>query len=279
MVRTLLQLNVLLACAAASIAAAAPLLVGAEPSGLGAALAFSMTLAVYNFDRIADGSPAEGRSTPARTATVRRTRRWLVWLVPGLLLVSATAAAVDGIRTLLWSLAFPAFGVAYVLPVLPTKTRRPKDIPYLKCFYTAACWASFVGLGMSTARTSTVHSALPFAAIVFVRMFASTYLGDLRDRADDAAAGLKTVAGALGTRASYWLLDGIHLLSALLLLGFVAWGAMPSTALALLLPFALGFGIYRLYRRIPHRHEILFELYDLDFALCAPALLVAGALA
>ncbi len=278
MVRMLLQLNVLLAFAAASITASCPLLIGVTPGWTGPAIAFALTLAIYNFDRIADASPDEGRSTPLRAATVRRVRRILVWLIPALLLASVTTAALAGIKPLLWSLAFPLLGIAYILPILPTRTGRPKDVPYLKCFYTAGCWATFTGLGMSTSGLAVVPNALPIALFVFVRMFASTYLGDLRDVEDDAAAGLKTIAGTIGTRASHRLLDAIHVMSVLLLLTYVGWRLMPPAALVLLVPMATGFGIYRLYRRFPHRHEILFELYDIDFALFAPSLLIAGAL-
>ncbi|MEX1362317.1 MAG: UbiA family prenyltransferase [Nannocystaceae bacterium] len=276
--RRLLQLNVLVALGAASIAATGPLLAGGTPRWQGAAIAFGLVLAVYNFDRIADRSPAEGHSTPERAATVARTRAWMVWLIPALLLGSLALAAAHGLRPTLWSLAFPAFGVAYVLPLLPFRTRRPKDVPYLKCFYTAACWMLLVGIGLSLGSGGRPALVVPFVLFVFLRMFASTYLGDLRDMQDDAAAGLVTIAGTIGRDASYRLLDGVHLASAVVLVGFVAAGAMAPAAVVLLLPAAIGFGVYRLYRRFPHQHELLFELYDIENALYAPCLLLAGAL-
>jgi hypothetical protein len=41
---------------------------------------------------------------------------------------------------------------------------------------------------------------------------------------------------------------------------------------------AIAWALFRAYARHPERHELLFELYDLELVLYAPAWLLASAL-
>ncbi|MEL6547548.1 MAG: hypothetical protein AAFQ82_23195, partial [Myxococcota bacterium] len=65
--RQLLQLNGLLALGAASIVAATAQLCEEPSNGPGCITAFLLIAAVYNFDRIADRSSDDGRSSPERS--------------------------------------------------------------------------------------------------------------------------------------------------------------------------------------------------------------------
>lgn len=275
LLRKALQLNILVGLSSASIAVAAVVLVGSTPTWAGGFVAFVLTFAVYNFDRIADDTASEGQSTPERSATVQRTRPWMRLLIPALLLSALGLAGASGLRTLAWTLSFPALGFAYVLPLIPGKLRRPKDVPYFKGFYVAACWVLFVPIGLAFSGADLTPQVAAFAAFVFLRTFVSTYLGDLRDLREDADAGIATLAGALGTTGSYRLLDGLHIASALLLVASIVGGALPTTSAILLLPASFGFGLYRYYRKHPDRHELTFELYDLEVVAYAPCLMFA----
>ncbi len=275
LLRAALQLNLLVGLSAASIAVAASVLTGFAPSWTGGFVAFALTFAVYNFDRIADDTQSEGQSTPERSATVQRTRWWMRLVIPALLLAAVGLAGLHGLRTLVWTLTFPALGFAYVLPLLPGKLRRPKDLPYFKGFYVAACWVLFVPIGLAFAGADLSAPGASLAAFVFLRAFASTYLGDLRDLHEDTDAGIATLARALGETGSHRLLDALHITSALIVLASISVGVLPATSAILLAPAAFGFGLYRYYRRHPERHELIFELYDLEVVSYAPLLMFA----
>lgn len=275
-VRLLLMFNVLLALSASSVVASVPLLVHGRFSVAGPLAAFAVVFAVYNFDRLADASPGEGRSTEERAKAVRRARPALRVLIPLSLGVAALCALGRGNGAILWTAAFPAFGMAYVMLPLPFRhARRIKDIPYFKCFYTAACWALFVGVGMAYSGRTVDPTVAWFALFIGVRMFASTYLGDIRDLADDAEAGIKTIAGAVGVEGSHRLLRFVHRLSAAwVLLGLLS-GVLPTAAWVLLGLIPIGAGFRAAYERWPQQHAVLFELYDLEMALYAPCLWLA----
>lgn len=274
--RRLLQLNLLLAVGAGSLSTAAALLAGAEGDTLTVLVPTLLVFAIYNFDRIADDSPAEGRSTPQRHAFVMRVRTLLRISIPICLVAAVALAWSRGWAPLLWAVAFPGLGVAYTLPL--GRGRRLKDIPYFKAFYVPAVWLVLVGLGASLAGAAMSRAVVAFAGFFFLRMFASAYLGDIRDARDDADAGVMTPAQRLGVAGSHRLLHVVHGASAAFVVLMVAAGWMPIQALGLLLSVAIGFAVYRVYIRFPHQHELLFELYDLELLALAPSiLLLAGA--
>ncbi|HWB81027.1 MAG TPA: hypothetical protein VG755_38955, partial [Nannocystaceae bacterium] len=57
----------------------------------------------------------------------------------------------------------------------------------------------------------------------------------------------------------------------------VVVGVASPAMLGLLGPSALSYAIFRVYVRRPEQHELLFELYDLELLLCAPAWALAAA--
>jgi 4-hydroxybenzoate polyprenyltransferase len=277
--RGLLQLNLLLSAGAGSIVAATAWLVSSSPSPVALAAACCGVFGIYNFDRLADASPAEGRSTPERRATVVRTRSVVRVLALVALLVVVVAGATGGLRVFVAALAFPLLGLAYVLPILPfSRARRLKDVPLLKSFYVPACWCVFAVLSVTACRAAWTPAAFCFVAFLYLRTYVSGYLGDIRDAADDAEAGVRTLAQVLGGSRSHRLIARLHAASALLVLLAIAIGWMPWAAVGLLLPAAFGYAVYRAYVRRPQRHEILFEIYDIELLGYAPSLLLAALL-
>jgi 4-hydroxybenzoate polyprenyltransferase len=276
--RQLMQLNVLLALGGASLAATAAAAAGGAASVAGVLVPFAAVFAVYNFDRLADRSPAEGRSTPARRITMQRLRaplRVLIVLALGSVVVLGACA---GPIALAWSLAFPLLGTIYALPIIPLRRiRRLKDVPFVKTFYVAACWTVFVGASLCHARLEANPAIACFVAFVYVRLFVSASLGDLRDANDDADAGVRTVPQELGAAATLRLLTALQQASVLVILVAVALAWMPPAALGLLIPAAFAYAVFRAYARHPERQELLFELYDLELVLYAPAWWLASA--
>lgn len=271
-VRRLMQLNVVLALGGASIAATAAVAADGTPSAAGLLVPFASVFAVYNFDRLADSSPAEGRSTPERRATTQRVRTPLRVLVGIALVVVVTLGIVAGPGAFAWSIAFPLLGMLYVLPILPLGSiRRLKDVPYLKPFYVSACWIVFVGVSLSQARLAPTTALACFVAFAYLRLCISANLGDLRDTSDDAAAGVRTLPQVLGRSRTLRVLVVGQIASVGFLVVAVVLAWMPPAALGLLVSVALAYVLFRAYARRPERHELLFELYDLELVLYAPA--------
>jgi 4-hydroxybenzoate polyprenyltransferase len=273
-----MQLNVLLACGGASLAATAAFAGGAAPAASGVIVAFACVFAVYNFDRLADRSPAEGRSTPERRAAVQRWRALLRLSIVACAVLVVVLGAWVSAAAFAWTVAFPLLGLVYVLPLRKRGAiRRLKDVPYLKAFYAPACWIELVAVSLSHGRQGATPAVLAFAAFAYARLFISVNLGDLRDVDDDAAAGIRTLPQRLGRRGTLRFLEALQWTSAGGLLVLVGAGVVPVGMLGLLGPVALAYAIFRAYVRRPERHELLFELYDLELALYAPAWALASA--
>lgn len=275
--RRAMQLNLLLACGGASIAATAAFAAGATPSASGVVVAFASVFAVYNFDRLADRSPAEGRSTPERRAAMQRWHAVLrVSVLVAALLVVVLGAWVSA-AAFAWTVAFPLLGLVYVLPLRNRGAiRRLKDVPYLKAFYVTACWIELVAVSLSHGGQHVTPAVIGFAAFAYARCFISANLGDLRDVDDDAEAGIRTLPQLWGRRGTLRVLEAVHWISAAGLLVLVGLEVVPAAMLGLLVPVALGYAIFRACVRRPDQYELLLELVDFELALYAPAWALAS---
>ncbi|HWB79681.1 MAG TPA: UbiA family prenyltransferase, partial [Nannocystaceae bacterium] len=209
--RRAMQLSVVLGCGAASLAAVAVLASGGTPAASGIVAAFASVFSVYNFDRLADRSPAEGRSTPERRAA---TQRWRVLLQIAILTCSGLALVLGAsvsIAAFAWTIAFPLLGLAYVLPLrLGGRVLRLKDVPYLKPFYVSASWIELMAMSLSHSGLDATPAMIALAAFVYARLFISANLGDLRDVDDDAAAGIRSLPQRLGRRGTLRLIEALQ---------------------------------------------------------------------
>jgi 4-hydroxybenzoate polyprenyltransferase len=276
--RRAMQLNVLLAAGAASLAITAAFASGGTPAFSGVVAVFASVFSVYNFDRIADRSPAEGRSTPERRATTERWRPLLRISIVASTFVALALGAMVSAAAFAWTIAFPLLGFAYVLPIrLWGRVLRLKDVPYLKPFYVCACWVELFAVSLSHSDLGPTSAVLVLGVFVYARLFISANLADVRDADDDAAAGIRSLPQRLGRRGMLRLLDTLHWASVGGLVIAVASGVAPITMLALLVPTAVGYAIFRVFVRRPDRHELLLELYDLEIVLYAPVWALASA--
>ncbi len=273
-VRVLLSLNVVLALGAASLVVATAVIGGQPIPWLAAAAAWASVFAVYNFDRLADRTPADGETSPRRRALLQRRARIVATaLAAAAGFVVAVCLAMRGAYAL-WTLAFPIAGVAYVLPLLGG--RRLKDIPYLKSVYVPACWCLFVAQAVAAGDGVWTTSTLAFAGFTFARIFVSAYLGDLRDLEQDATTGVRTLAVALGRERSVRFLYAWQALTAVAWLGVVALGGVPAAAVLLLVPSALAVVGFRVWLSRPADPELVLELYDFELVGFGVILLLAA---
>lgn len=274
LLRKALHLNVLLALGAASLSAAPALLQSVAPDPRAAVIAFASVFAVYNFDRLVDSSRDDGSTSPRRHDLVQRSRRSL-WLVTLLCVAVVLALGVtNGGWGLFWALAFPVSGALYTAPIWPGY--RLKDIPCLKSFYVPACWCLFVGQAVSFADLPVDRRIACFTALIFALLFVNGYVGDLRDRVVDEAAGVRTLAVVLGERHSRRLLAAWQVLTLLGWLLALALGWVPARGAVLLVPVAVGFVCYRAFLAQDVDRELVLELYDLELVLLAPCLWLAS---
>jgi 4-hydroxybenzoate polyprenyltransferase len=268
--RKALQLNVLLALGAASLSAAPALLLSVAPDVRAVVIAAASVLAVYNFDRLADKSRDDGTSTPLRSEFVRRSRRRLWVVIFACVALVLALGLTNGRWGFFWALAFPVSGALYTAPIWPG--HRLKDIPGLKSFYVPACWCLFIGQALNFGDLPLDGRVACFTALIFARLFVGTYLGDLRDRVVDAAAGVRTLAVILGDRHSRRLLVAWQVLTLFGWLTVLALGWVPARAAVLLVPVAGGFICYRAFFAENVNRELVGELYDLELVLLAPCL-------
>lgn len=274
-----MQLSVLLALGGASLAATAAFAAGGTPALSGVVTVFASVFAVYNFDRLADKSPAEGRSTPQRRAL---TQRWgavlRVCVAASALLALGLGASVSP-AAFAWTIAFPLLGMVYALPLgVGGRAYRLKDVPYLKPFYVCACWIELLAVSIVHSGLDATPEILVFAGFVYLRLFISANLGDVRDVEDDAAAGLRSLPQRLGRSGTMRVLELVHWTSAAGLVLAVVCGVAPPGMLGLLVPTAVAYAIFRAYVRRPDRQAFYTDLYDLELVLFAPSWAVAAAL-
>ncbi|MBK6918317.1 MAG: UbiA family prenyltransferase [Deltaproteobacteria bacterium] len=274
-----MQLSVLLSLGGASVAVAAAFAAGGSPAPSGVIAVFASVFAVYNFDRLADTSPAEGRSTPQRRAL---TQRWgsvlRVCVATSAALALALGASVS-LAAFAWTIAFPLLGMLYVLPLRASgRVYRLKDVPYLKPFYVCACWTELLAVSLSHAGLDATPAIATFAAFLYPRLFISANLGDVRDVEDDAAAGIRSLPQWLGRSATLRLLEFVHWASVAGLVLALAAGFAPPAMLGLIVPTAVAYAIFRAYVRRPDRQAFFTDLYDLELILYAPSWAIAAAM-
>jgi 4-hydroxybenzoate polyprenyltransferase len=193
------------------------LLLGGFPPLRLLAMAFCITMSSYAVDRLAD---LRRDAHLARTRTLRRLRA----LAPASFALFGIAVAlgltsphpVSGFATVL----FPLTVALYVLPWMhhlpeplrPSRFRRIKDIPLVKAFYVAACWALFVP--WAAPFFPAPGRQIAFSMIFLLpSLFVTVTACDLRDEAADRAAGILTFPVLLGRPGTLRMLRAVQLAS------------------------------------------------------------------
>lgn len=224
------------ALAAGGTAAIGQLVAGrADP--LLALTAWLLCYASYLIDAASDEADATASARTRQLAAQRRRTRGCGLAAFGAALLLAALHAGPWAAAAL--LLVPLSVALYCLPLRRSAPRCVKDIPYAKGAYTAFFW----GLLGAWAAACTdgglqgTHLALGFVLLAW-RVGQNTLLCDTKDLARDRAAGVRTVALALGVPRLVRVLVAADLGFAAVLCALVGLGALPPAALGLLLTCA-----------------------------------------
>lgn len=253
-------------------------LVAGRADPLLAMTAWLLCYASYLIDAASDAPDAAASArTRQLAAERRRTQACGLGAFAAALLLAALHVGPWAAAALL---LFPLSVVLYCLPVRRAAPRCVKDVPYAKGAYTAFFWG-LLG-AWAAACTEGGLGAAPLA-IGFVllawRVALNTLLCDAKDLARDRAAGVRTVAHALGVPRLLRVLAAADLAFAAVLCAAVGLGVLPPAALGLLATCAYFQAVLRAAARPGCDFERLCGWWaDSEWAWWPAWLALAGAL-
>jgi 4-hydroxybenzoate polyprenyltransferase and related prenyltransferases len=228
--------SLFLGCAAAGMAYTSCFIQGLPFSPAIGAVLFMVVFSVYNLNRKTD--EAEDAINHANRFSF--TRKFEKPLIYAAILAYGSAVLITCVHSPFASVVtmIPLVsGILYSLPILPRACahRRIKEIPVMKNIVVSLAW------GISFSLIPVLMSgepAGPASIIVFAFIFCWTFIGsvlpDIRDRAGDAATGVKTIPVLIGVRKSRILLTVFCLVSGSVI---IAAGApvLPAAALTVII--------------------------------------------
>ncbi len=148
-----------------------------------------------------------------------------------------------------WRLAYHSLGLAYNWPLLPGK-RRIKQLYFLKnasstTGFILTCFAYPLALNPQLLPDVTWLTVALVALFFFLFELSYEIIYDLRDHAGDAAAGLPTLPVVHGVRGATRIIEGLLVVSMLVVFGGWGAGAVPWRAAVLGMGPVLQLGLYR----------------------------------
>lgn len=220
----LLLSNFLVAFGAFSLAYAAAIISGRKPDLIHPSIAFFYIYAMHVLNRFLD----KGASTyndPERANFYKRHKIFLIITgmasILGALMLSYRLgphvfSAIAGLSVL---------GIIYSVPIVPVRLRhlwrysRIKDIPGSKTFSEAIAWGAVITLLPLLEPAPIDGSAMIIAFLtVFSMAYVRSALFDIFQVQGDLIVGVETLPITLGEKRTLWLLKGVILSAALILL-------------------------------------------------------------
>ncbi|MCG1002803.1 MULTISPECIES: UbiA family prenyltransferase [Halobacterium] len=200
-----------------------------------------VAFAVYANDRIADVDDDE-IDKPGQAAFVRRYEGTLYAAAALAYGVAVALAMLGGPLALALALLPGAFWVLYAsdwLPRIGAGLRRLKDVLLVNTAVVALAWAvSLTFLPVAFADRGVTPAVVVVFAYFFLRSFVDTELPNVRDRAGDREAGVRTLPVVIGVERTRLALYAVDVATAALLAYAVTAGY-----LSLVVAFALGAGL------------------------------------
>lgn len=246
------------------------LLSGRAAPGPYAGFVAAGALGLYSLHRLAQLRRQPSGADTWRLAQARRLICWL-FLFFAISIVTSLFFAFRLSLPLFGFLALPSMiGLAYVLPLW--RGRRLRDLPYTKTLWLALAWTWLTAAG-----PAWLAAALPAPWMLLERFafIAAIALGfDIRDVAQDAAAGLATLPTTWGVARTRHI--ALALLGLSLLFAFIQWrlGLYSASALLALIASFLLSSIL-LAGASPHRPDAYFTGLVDGMLLLQPALVGA----
>jgi len=238
-----------------------------------------LTFAVYANDRIADADDDE-LDKPDQTAFVRRHENALYVAAAVAYGLAVASAMLGGPAALALSLLPGTFWVLYAsdwLPRLGAGLRRLKDVLLVNTAVVALAWAvSLTFLPLAFADRGVTPTVGVVFAYFFLRSFVDAELPNVRDRAGDAEAGVRTLPVVVGLERTRYVLYGVDAATAAVLAYGAAAGFLSvPVAVALGAGLAYSLGVTTLLTRYADR-AWLTVAPELEYVVAAAALAVVA---
>ncbi|MDD1671340.1 MAG: UbiA family prenyltransferase [Methanomicrobiales archaeon] len=189
-------------------------------SAVGLAIPFLATFSVYNLNRKTDGDE-DAINCQDRYAFTRRYEHILFGSALAAIAIAMILAGLSGVPVMVLTASPFLFGILYSVRWLPpvSRYRRLKEIPVVKNLVVGLSWsvpASLLPVYLSGAGP-TVRTAL-VCTLFFLWGFIASTAPDIRDRAGDAHAGMKTIPVLIGEHRTLRLLLWINLIAGSLII-------------------------------------------------------------
>jgi 4-hydroxy-3-methylbut-2-enyl diphosphate reductase len=241
--KALLLCNVLVALGAFALCYAATILSGGKPDLIHPTLAFLYVYAMYVMNRFLD----KGASTyndPERANFYRKYRIWLILTGIGSILGALGLSYFLGIPVFLAMAGLIILGILYSIPIVPTARRRLwryariKDIPGSKTLSEALAWGVVITL-LPLIKPGETHWYQTITAFLFVvsMVYVVSGLFDILQVQGDRIVGAETLPITLGEKRTMWLLKGVIIFGALVLITAPLFGPVGLFSYLLLFCF------------------------------------------
>lgn len=224
--------SLLLAVVGASKVAVVALLLSI-PINAAAAVAFLVTLAVYNHNKLTDLAE-DGVNSPDQADFFGSRKMLFTLLSAGAYVVALGLSAFGGPVTIALTLFPGILGVFYSSRWLPMTTAdRLKDLLVVGTVAVALAWAVPLALLPLAFEGSTFGiAAVVVLVFFFLRTVIAVELFNVRDIAGDRREGVGTLPVALGVRPTQYVLGALNACSLALLVCAVYLGVLSTVALA-----------------------------------------------
>ncbi|WAC04729.1 MAG: UbiA family prenyltransferase [Methanoregula sp.] len=245
-------------------------------NSLCAIIPFLVAFSIYNLNRKTD----EEEDAINRQDRFAFTKRYETHLYYGAIISLAIALALSatyGIPSLLATAAPFICGFLYSFRWLPRRIgyRRLKEIPAVKNIIVGFAWAIILSLlpvflnhGTPDSRTAIIF------LLFFMWGFMASLIPDIRDRAGDASAGVRTIPVIFGEERAKTLLSNVLLLLGVPLVLFSLLFLPPFTTILLLAANLYSHGCVHLLGRTRIRDFVADAISDGQYICFALALFV-----
>lgn len=265
----------LLALGTASIASTAALIMGRQPTIELALMAYLFTFGAYTINRVIEADQ-DRVSHPERTVYLDRRRKVLPAVAAGCFVLGYILAYERNLYFL------AALVLPLVLAVLYsvgsekmkkiTGTRRLKEGLLVKNLVISFGW-SLIPFLVGLYYLAAPLSLFALAPFIFMRLMENTIFFDERDVEGDVRFGTKTIPSTFGDRTAGRVMLGFDLLSAVYVAAAVAFSALPSFAL-LLVVFPVYSIAYRRAENSSNANLVRDLVADGEYVLWMPVILL-----
>lgn len=224
--------SLLLAAVGASKVAVVSLLLSV-PVNAAAGVAFLVTLAVYNHNKLTDLAE-DGVNDPEQAAFFGSRKRLFTLLSAGAYVAALCLSALGGSMAFALTLFPGVLGVLYSSRWLPGPgADRLKDVLVVGTAAVAVAWAVPLALlPLAFAGGAVGLGSVVVLVFFFVRTVVAVELFNVRDVEGDRREGVGTLPVVLGVGPTQAVLGALNVCSLALLVGAVLVGALSPTVLA-----------------------------------------------